>query len=68
MRTAALSVGSTKQSFTFYVTAFLIFLVLAIISQRAFNAAEGWANRGVQGASAGQQIWTMSSSPSLFLS
>ena len=52
MRTAALGAGSTKQPFTFYVTAFLIFLVLAIISQRAFNAAEGWANRGVQRASA----------------
>ena len=48
MRTAAIGAGSTKQPFTFYITAFLIFLVLAIISQRAFNAAEGWANRGVQ--------------------
>lgn len=47
MRTAALGAGSTKQPFTFYITAFLIFLLLAIISQRFFIRAENWANRGV---------------------
>lgn len=53
MRTAALGAGSTKQPFTFYLTAFFIFLVLAIISQRAFNSAERWANRGVQKTASG---------------
>ena len=48
MRTAHLGAGSLKQPFTFYITAFLIFLVLAIISQRAFVFAEGRANRGVR--------------------
>jgi len=48
MRTAHLGAGSLKQPFTFYITAFLIFLVLAILSQRVFVAAEGWANRGVR--------------------
>ena len=50
MRTAALGAGSTKEPFTFYITAFLIFLVLAIISQRAFVRLENWANRGVRKA------------------
>ena len=50
MRTAALGAGSTKEPFTFYITAFLIFLLLAIISQRAFIRAETWANRGVRRA------------------
>ena len=50
MRTAALGAGSTKEPFTFYITAFLIFLLLAIISQRAFIRAENWANRGVRRA------------------
>lgn len=50
MRTAALGAGSTKEPFTFYITAFLIFLLLAIISQRAFIRAEAWANRGVRRA------------------
>lgn len=48
MRTAHLGAGSLKQPFTFYITAFLIFLVLAIISQRAFVFAEARANRGVR--------------------
>ncbi|MGI9525382.1 MAG: ABC transporter permease [Hyphomicrobiaceae bacterium] len=48
MRTAALGAGSTKEPFTFYITAFLIFLLLAIISQRAFVRAEKWANRGIR--------------------
>jgi len=48
MRTAAIGAGSTKQPFTFYITAFLIFLLLAMISQRVFAAAEARANRGVR--------------------
>ncbi len=50
MRTAALGSGSTKQPFTFFITAFLIFLVLAWLSQRVFLRAEAWANRGVRSA------------------
>ncbi len=48
MRTAALGAGSTKEPFTFYITAFLIFLVLAWLSQRIFLRAESWADRGVR--------------------
>lgn len=48
MRTAALGAGSTREPFTFYITAFLIFLVLAWISQRGFLRAEDWAQRGVR--------------------
>lgn len=52
MRTSALGAGSTKEPFTFYITAFLIFLLLAIISQRGFLRAEKWAERGVRRHSA----------------
>ena len=48
MRTAAVGAGSTREPFTFYITAFFIFLVLAIISQRVFIRAESWANRGIR--------------------
>lgn len=48
MRSAALGAGSTKEPFTFYVTAFVLFLVLASISNRLFAGAEKWANRGVR--------------------
>ncbi|MEO1329440.1 MAG: ABC transporter permease [Pseudomonadota bacterium] len=48
MRTAALGSGSTREPFTFYITAFVIFLILAIVSQQAFVRAERWANRGVR--------------------
>lgn len=48
MRTAHLGAGSTKEPFTFYITAFLIFLVLAWLSQRLFLRAEAWAERGVR--------------------
>lgn len=50
MRTASLGAGSTKEPFTFYVTAFMIFLVLAWLSQRLFVRAENWANKGVRKA------------------
>lgn len=46
MRTAAIGAGSTKQPFTFYITAFVVFLCLAWLSQRLFVRAEAWANRG----------------------
>jgi octopine/nopaline transport system permease protein len=48
MRTAALGAGSTKEPFTFYLTAFLVFLLFASVSNRAFASAEKWANRGVR--------------------
>ena len=48
MRTAALGAGSTKEPFTFYITAFFIFLFLAWMSQRLFLRAEAWADRGVR--------------------
>ena len=40
--------GSTKQPFTFFVTAAVLYLVLTSISTRFFNSAENWANRGVR--------------------
>lgn len=49
MRTAAMGAGSTKEPFTFYISAFLIFLVLSSASNRGFLKAERWANRGVRG-------------------
>ncbi len=48
MRTAALGAASTKEPFTFYVTAFLLFLFLASISNRVFRMAENWAGRGIR--------------------
>lgn len=48
MRTAAMGAGSTKQPFTFYITAFVIFLLLSSVSNRGFLKAEKWANRGVR--------------------
>jgi octopine/nopaline transport system permease protein len=48
MRTAALGAGSSKEPFTFYLAAFAIFLLLASVSNRGFQAAETWANRGVR--------------------
>lgn len=50
MRTAALGAASTKEPFTFYITAFVLFLLLASVSNRVFRRAEGWANRGVRSA------------------
>ncbi len=49
MRTAAMGAGSTKEPFTFYISAFLIFLVLSSASNRGFLKAERWANRGIRG-------------------
>jgi len=48
MRTASLGAGSTKEPFTFYTTAFLLFMFLAWLSQRVFLRAEKWADRGVR--------------------
>jgi octopine/nopaline transport system permease protein len=48
MRTAALGTASTKEPFTFYITAFFLFLFLCSISSRGFHKAEIWAERGVR--------------------
>jgi octopine/nopaline transport system permease protein len=48
MRQAAVGAGSTKEPFTFYITAFVLYLGLASISNRGFLRAEIWANRGVR--------------------
>lgn len=48
MRTAAMGAGSTKEPFTFYTVAFVIFLLLSSLSNRGFFKAEKWANRGVR--------------------
>lgn len=50
MRQAAVGAGSTKEPFTFYITAFVLYLGLASISNRGFLRAETWANRGVRTA------------------
>lgn len=50
MRQAAVGAGSTKEPFTFYITAFVLYLGLASISNRGFLRAEAWANRGVRTA------------------
>jgi len=48
MRQATIAMGSTRQPFTFYMTAFLLYLGLTSISNRGFLRLERWANRGVQ--------------------
>ncbi|MEM1306271.1 MAG: ABC transporter permease subunit, partial [Pseudomonadota bacterium] len=48
MRQAAIASGSTKEPFTFYLTAGVLYLALTSISNKAFDRAELWANRGVR--------------------
>ncbi|ATU95336.1 ABC transporter permease [Phyllobacterium zundukense] len=48
MRAAAVAAGSTKEPFTFYLAAFLLFLLLTSVSNRGFIMAEKWANRGIR--------------------
>jgi len=50
MRQAFVASGSTKQPFTFFVTAAVLYLVLTSISSKFFESAEHWANRGVRRA------------------
>lgn len=52
MRQAAVASGSTKQPFTFYLVAGMLYLGLTSISNRGFIRAERWANRGVRRAEA----------------
>lgn len=51
MRQADIGAGSTKEPFTFYFAALLLFLALTSLSNRGFLRAETWANRGVREAS-----------------
>jgi len=48
MRSAAVASGSTKEPFTFYLVAALLYLGLTSISNRGFMRAELWANKGVR--------------------
>ena len=48
MRAASFGAVSTRQPFTFYITAFILFLFLASVSSRGFLMAEKWASRGVR--------------------
>ena len=48
MRQAAVASGSTKEPFTFYLVAALLYLGLTSISNRGFNRAGAWASRGVR--------------------
>jgi len=50
MRQAFVASGSTKQPFTFYVAAAVLYLVLTSMSSKFFESAEVWANRGVRKA------------------
>ncbi len=48
MRSAAVASGSTKEPFTFYLLAAILYLGLTSISNRGFLRAEMWASKGVR--------------------
>ena len=48
MRSAQVASGSTKEPFTFYLTAAILYLGLTSISNRGFLRAEAWASKGVR--------------------
>jgi len=48
MRSAAVAAGSTKEPFTFYLVAAVLYLGLTSISNRGFLHAEAWASKGVR--------------------
>ncbi len=50
MRQATVGAGSTKQPFTFYAVACVLYLLLTTVSGHGFARAERWANRGVRSA------------------
>ena len=50
MRQAHIAAGSTRQPFTFYLVAAVLYLMLTTFSNYGFQRAEGWANRGVRRA------------------
>jgi octopine/nopaline transport system permease protein len=48
LRQAVVGAGSTRQPFTFYITAAGFYLLLTTLSTYAFNGAERWALRGLR--------------------
>lgn len=50
MRSAQIAAGATKEPFTFYFAASLIFLLITTISMIALRYAERYANRGIRRA------------------
>ena len=48
MRQAFVASGSTKEPFTFFVTAAILYMALTSLSNKVFDGAEVWANRGVR--------------------
>lgn len=48
MRQATVAAGSTKQPFTFFAAAAVLYLVLTTLSGHAFRRTERWADRGVR--------------------
>jgi octopine/nopaline transport system permease protein len=50
MRQAHVAAGSTRQPFTFYAVAVVLYLLLTSFSNYGFQRAEAWANRGVRRA------------------
>jgi octopine/nopaline transport system permease protein len=48
MRQATIGAGSTKQPFTFYACAAVLYLMLTSLSSLGFARAERWADRGVR--------------------
>lgn len=48
MRQSAVASGSTREPFTFYALAGVLYLGLTAISNQGFNRAEKWAARGVR--------------------
>jgi len=46
-RTAQVGAGSNREPFTFYGVAFVLFLLIAILSREILVRAERWAERGV---------------------
>jgi octopine/nopaline transport system permease protein len=51
MRQAHVASGSTREPFTFYLVAALLYMLLSTFSNYGFQRAEGWAGRGVRRAS-----------------
>jgi len=50
MRYAFQGAGSTREPFTFYFAALLLYLILTSLSNRGILRAERWANKGVRRA------------------
>jgi len=48
MRQSTIGAGSTKQPFTFYACAAVLYLILTTLSSLSFARAERWADRGVR--------------------